>query len=440
MFTLTLIILAVMVAVYVLSSMKLKLSVELSMLVTAIAASIVGGVILPDVNRLELLLPFRHMAEGAATYIDLILIFFFATFFMNVIKESGGLTLMAKSILSVASFRPLALLLVMVLMLIPGAITGAGSVSVLVAGSTAGLVLSRIGVSKDRAAAMIFFLAGLAAVCPPVSIWAMLICGGTGVPYVGFELPLLWPVLVCGLFVALWLGMRRTADVKDAEELPAVPKGMNAIRLIIPFAVLIGLFLAPRLVKFVIPTLGLPLVFLISAVVALLCAPKSARINVLKLAESTLTQLLPLMTTMIVVGIFIQILSATGVRGLVSFAIIALPMKLMLASLVVVNPLTEGVLGFGGAAVIGIPLVWMLSSRGYNQALPLVISGLSLLWALGDALPPTAIIFRMTKQTVHYQGSYGQFLKRAAVPWVFITAIAFVLIYYGGAIVNWPIW
>jgi len=101
---------------------------------------------------------------------------------------------------------------------------------------------------------------------------------------------------------------------------------------------------------------------------------------------------------------------------------------------------TEGVLGFGGAAVIGIPLVWTLSSMGYNQALPLVISGLSLLWALGDALPPTAIIYRMTRQTTNYTGTYGQFMKRSAVPWVFITAIAFVLVYFGGAIVNWPIW
>lgn len=440
MFTLTLIILAVLVAVYVLANMKFKLSVELSMFVAAIAASILGGIILPDVNRLELLLPLRHIAEGSATYIDLILIFFFATFFMNIIKESGGLTLMAKGILSVSKFRPLALLLVMVLMLIPGAITGAGSVSVLVAGSTAALVLSRIGVSKDRIASMIFFLAGLAAVCPPVSIWAMLICGGTGVPYVGFELPLLWPVLASGLFVSLWLGLKKTAEQSDAEELPKVPHGMNALRLAIPFAVLVVLFMAPRLVKFVIPTLGLPLVFLISAIVALLCAPKSAKINILKLAESTLSQLLPLMTTMIVVGVFIQVLSATGVRGLVSFAIIALPIEYMLISLIVVNPITEGVLGFGGAAVIGIPLVWTLSSRGYNQALPLVIAGLSLLWALGDALPPTAIIFRMVKQTVNYQGSYGQFLKRSIVPWIFITAIAFVLIYFGGEIVNWPIW
>jgi hypothetical protein len=112
----------------------------------------------------------------------------------------------------------------------------------------------------------------------------------------------------------------------------------------------------------------------------------------------------------------------------------------MLISLIVVNPVTEGILGFGGAAVIGIPLIWTLSSRGYNQALPLVIAGLSLLWALGDGLPPTAIIFRMTKQTVNYEGTYKNFLKTSIVPWIFITVVAFVLIYFGGSIVNWPIW
>ena len=136
----------------------------------------------------------------------------------------------------------------------------------------------------------------------------------------------------------------------------------------------------------------------------------------MKVSKETVKQLLPLMATMIVVGVLMQLMAATGVRGLLSWAIVALPINIMIALLPILIPFSEGVFGFGGAGVLGIPLVWTFNSVGMHATTALC--GLSLLWMLGDALPPTAIIARMTFKVVGYegQGTYGKFLKACILP------------------------
>lgn len=418
--------LVAMVLVYAIAKGALKLNVELSMFVAAIGVAIVG----------KIFLPFRHIAEGSVTYIDLVLIFFSATIFMNIIKESGGLVYMVKGIVEkLGKVRALVLILLAILMLVPGALTGSGSVTVLVLGSAVAMALGSLGVSKVRIAAIVFILAGLSAVCPPVSVWAMLTCAGTAVPYVGFELLLLIPCAFIGIFTIFVLGYKRTAEPEKLE-LSGIDPNMKAWRLIVPFFSLAFLIVMPRLSPWGFPTFGLPLTFCIAAVVALLCAPK--KISLVKLSQSTIKQLLPLMTTMIVIGVLLQIMSATGVRGLISWAIIALPIPVCVGLLPIFIPLSEGLFGFGGAPIIGIPLVWTLMVVGY-QAVP-VIAGLSLMWCLGDALPPTAIIARMTNQTVGYKGSYGKFLLTCLAPWILTTAIAMSYIIWSVKFMNWFVW
>lgn len=407
-------VLLAMLIIYIIAKGPLKLNVELSMFVTAVGVAIVG----------RYFLPFRHIAEGASTYIDLVLIFFAATMFMNIVKESGGLVFMVNGIVrKLGKIRPLVLILLVAVMMIPGALTGAGSVTVLVLGSAVGMALSSLGVSKVRVAATVFLLAGLSAVCPPVSVWAMITCAGTAVPYVGFEKPLLIACLVIGILSIFFLCGKRSAEPEPLEISGIHPK-MNFIRLLVPFLVLIFFILMPRLYPYSFPTFGLPLTFSFAALAALLCSP--AKINFVKVSQATVKQLLPLMTTMIVIGVLIQVLSATGVRGLISWAIVALPMGICVALLPIIIPISEGLFGFGGAPIFGIPLVWTMNSQNYHVTL--VISGLSLLWFLGDALPPTAIIARMTNQTVGYKGSYGKFLQTCIVPWIITTAVAMAYI------------
>ena len=185
----------------------------------------------------------------------------------------------------------------------------------------------------------------------------MLTCAGTAIPYVGFEIPLGVPVLVLGVFTVLWLGLRRSEGPGDeAVALPEVAPDVTAGRTILPFLVVFGLIVAARVWPWDMPILGLPLVFMIGAIVAYLL--NARKVNFFQVSVETGTQLLPLLTTIIVIGIVIQLLTLTGVRGLISYAVIAMPLWVIFLLLPITIPFSEGVLGFGGAAVIGIPLIW----------------------------------------------------------------------------------
>jgi len=418
------IIMVIMIAAYALT--KWKFSVEWSMLSAAIAGGIAGAFIkTPALGELA-----RHLVEGSFTYLDVILIFVTATIFMDIVKESGGVNYIVRGIIqNFYNKRVIALLLLMLILLVPGALTGAGSVSLLVVGAPVALAFSYLGIPKIKATAMLFILAGLSAAAPPVNVWAMVTCAGTAIPYVGFELPLLIPILILGTFTVLFLGWKKEGTMdreKALKEMPEVPQGMSGWKVMLPFLVFFGLLIASRMAPFSMPILGLPLEFAIVAFIALLLSPK--KINILVLSRETVKRLLPLLATMTIVGILQQILTVTGVRGLISFSVISIPLTLLFISLAVLIPVSEGVLTYGGAALLGIPLIWYFDSIGLHATV--AIAGLSLLWPLGDGLPPTALIGRLSVMVAEYKGSYWSFLKSTWVPWVVITVVGILMVVY----------
>ncbi len=433
MTTQILVILAVMVAAYA-AAKAAKLSVEIGMFAAAAAGGLAGAVVkTPPLGELG-----RHLVEGSITYLDVMLVFFTATFFMALVDDSGGVVYAVRATLRIfGRQRVLALLALMVIVLIPGALTGAGSVSLLVVGAPVAMALGRMGVPPKRVAAILFIVAGLSAAAPPVNIWAMILCAGTAIPYVGFEFTLGIPVLLLGAFTVLVLGLKRDpAAGTGPVELPEPPAGMTWWRVLVPFLVFFGLVAAYRVWPFATPIFGLALEFALAALAAVLVSPK--RIAVLGLAGKTVKRLLPLLATTAVVGMLQQIMTATGVRGLISFAVISTPLVLLFILLPVIIPYSEGVLTYGAAAIIGIPLIWFLDSIGFHATV--VIAGLSLLWPLGDGLPPTALIGRLSVMVSGYQGPYKAFLKATWLPWLVITAAAMAMILFSAKLaflVKW---
>jgi CitMHS family citrate-Mg2+:H+ or citrate-Ca2+:H+ symporter len=250
----------------------------------------------------------------------------------------------------------------------------------------------------------------------------MILCAGTAIPYVGFELPLGIPILLLGTFTVLFLGWKRERKLELAEvlkEMPKVPARMRWWRVLLPFLVFFGLIIASRIWPFSIPIFGLPFEFVIAALVAFFISPK--KINILVLSRKTMKRLLPLLATIVVVGMLQQVMTATGVRGLISYVVISMPLILLYILLILIIPVSEGVLTYGAAAVIGIPLVWYLDSIGLHATV--VIAGLTLLWPLGDGLPPTALIGRLSVMVSEYKKSYWSFLKSTWVPWILITEL-----------------
>ncbi|MFC2168748.1 C4-dicarboxylate ABC transporter [Acidobacteriota bacterium] len=418
MFTSTEIILAVMVAVYIVAK-ALKISTELSMFLAAIGGALAGGVGIPA----------RHIAEGAFTYFDIILIFVTATFFMNLLKESGGVAFVIRGILKKFHRQKFILfILITFLLLIPGALTGAGSVTVLITGGMIAVVLGYMGLSKPKIAAIIFLIAGLSAAAPPVSLWAMLTAAGVNMPYVGFFLPLLIPCVILALLTIFILGWKaHSVNLEKAlKELPEAPKGMNWTRVLLPFLLFFALVILGRILPHSFPILGLPLIFVFAASVTVLTSP--VKLFVLKVSRDTIKQLLPLIGTLTCVGILVQIMTLTGVRGLIAISIVTLPILVVFSSLFLVLPVSEAILMWGAAPVLGVPLVLLFNTIGLNPIIAL--AGMSIIWPLGDALPPTAIIGRLTKDTIGMEESYAQLLKYCIVPALIIMAAGTLMIIF----------
>ncbi len=416
-------ILAIMVIAYAAAKWR-KMSVEISILAAAVAGGIFGAFFnTPAITELP-----RHLIEGSFPYLDVMLVFSTATIFMAIVSESGGVNYVVRGVIRLFyNVRLLALFVLMIIVLIPGALTGAGSVSLLVVGTPVALALGYLGVPKKKTAAIMFITAGLSAAAPPVNIWAMILCAGTAIPYVGFTFTLGIPVVLLGTFTVFVLGWKKTGPMDKATalaHLPEVPQGMTWWRVLLPFLAFFGLVVASKIWPFGIPILGLPLEFTIAALIALAVSPK--KIKILELSRNTMKRLLPLLATMIVVGMLQQIMTATGVRGLLSFAVISTPLVLLFILLAVIIPFSEGVLTYGAAAILGIPLIWFFDSIGLHATV--AIAGLSLLWPLGDGLPPTALIGRLSVMVSDYKESYWSFLKATWLPWLVITITGILMV------------
>jgi TRAP-type C4-dicarboxylate transport system permease large subunit len=418
MFTQASMVLGVMVVVYGVVR-ALRLSTELSLLAAALGGAIAGGYWFPA----------RHIAEGAITYLDINLIFITATIFMNILKESGGVAYVVRGMVSrFHRSRVLLLVLLTLLLLIPGALTGAGSVTVLVTGSMVAIVLHYMGISKLRAAAIVFVVAGLSAAAPPISLWAMLTAAGVNMPYVGFFWPLLLPCVLAGLLTAFILGWKgASTNLRQAlDELPEAPGGMSWWKVALPFVVFGGLIYMGRQWPHSTPVIGLPLMFAAAAVTSYVVSP--VRLDVARISRETIQQLLPLVATLTCAGILVQIMTLTGVRGLLAVTAVSLPVTVIFVTLFIVLPVSEAVLMWGAAPVLGVPLVLLFNKMGMDPIVAL--AGMSVMWPLGDALPPTAIIGRLTVNIVGYEGSYGRFLRACAVPTLIIIVLGTLMVVY----------
>jgi hypothetical protein len=411
------IILAVMVGAFLVARL-LKLSTELALFAAALAGALAGGEGIPA----------RMIVEGAFTYFDIVLIFVTATLFMNLLKESGAAAFVVRAILRRFHRRktPLFVLLTL-LLLLPGALTGAGSVTVLIMGGMAATVLGTMGLPRPKVAAIIFVIAGLSAAAPPVNLWAMLTAAGVNMPYVGFFLPLLVPCLLLALLTIFILGAKaRPVDLARAlAELPDAPAGMTWFRVATPFVIFFLLVVAGRVFPFDIPVLGLPLMFAAAAGTAVLLSP--VRIAFLRTSRETVHQLLPLIGTLTCAGILVEIMALTGVRGLIAITTVTLPVTVVFLTLFVTLPVSEAVLMWGAAPVLGVPLVLLFNTIGLDPIVAL--AGMSVIWPLGDAIPPTAIIGRLTASTVGMKEAYGRLLRELLVPAVLIAAAGTLMVF-----------
>lgn len=424
MYAETSMVLAIMVFTFALASWKLK-SPELSMVVTAIVGAIAGG----------LGFPVRLLVEGTFTYFDVAFTFLTASIFINFYSKTGAMDALVRKMVDRFFNRKWVLFFILaIIMLIPGALTGAGSVSMFVVGGMVATVLRFSGIRESRIVAFIFVTSMLAAVAPPINLWVMLMCAQANMPYVGFEFPLLAPIALITIFTVFYLlrGGKPESREKILDSLPKAPEGMNWFRIAIPLIVFVVLVLLSKYAAFSMPVLGIPLIFLISTVVSIMVSPEKKGLRQWYLVlTDTSEQVFPLLATVISVGVLVNIMTATGVRGLIAITFVTLPVYLIYAFALIVLPFAQGSLSYSSAIILGTPLIFLFNSIGVNVTI--VATALSLIFPLGDCLPPSRISGRVAIEVSDYTGSYMSFLKAIAVPALFMGLVALGMLMYANS-------
>lgn len=271
--------------------------------------------------------------------------------------------------------------------------------------------------------ASIIALGGLLGmIAPPVNIPAMIIGGGIDIPYVGFEGPLMLLTFPLAILFVLMLGYKYAKKmdyevVKD--KLNKEPGEKFGFRLYIPILLAIVLMVVNKTVP-AIPDLGMPLVFLISAAVGCFTGYK---FNVLETCKEAINTVLPVLGILMGVGMFIQIMTLTGVRGLIVTSCLSLPDWALYVAMAVSIPLFGAVSSYGASSVLGVPFLLALLTQ--NQII--TAAAISFIAALGDMMPPTALAGIFAAQVVGME-RYTPILKKCLIPSLIIIIWAVTII------------
>lgn len=406
----------VMVGVFAAGTFALKWPVAVSMLLASVAGALAGG----------FGVPIRHLVEGTFGYVDTILTIATAMIFMNAFKDSGGLeALSAATIRRFHKIPGLLLVLLTFVVMFPGMITGSSSASVLTAGAVVAPMFAALGIPGVEAAALIAMAGILGMIAPPVNIPAMIIGGGIDMPYVGFEIPLLLLTVPLAVFSAFYFGYRfvkktdisavvRTLDTKTLDQ-------YGGFRLFSPVLIVLILMVLDKALPKIF-NLGMPLIFVLSTIPAYFTGK---RFNILNSAKTAIEQALPVLGILVGVGMFIQIMTLTGVRGFIVVNALSVPPALLYLAIAISIPLFGAVSSFGASSVLGVP--FLLALLGRDQII--TAASLSLIAALGDFMPPTALSAIFAAQVVGLDG-YGKTLKKLLIPSLILIVWALVFIIF----------
>lgn len=416
--TFTLMVFAVMAGVFVVAWWR-GLPHILSMFLAAIAGALVAGEGIP----------LRHLAEGTFMFFDLMVTILTATVFVGVVRESGALHAMIGDIVRRFHRQPLVLLiLMMIVVMIPGALTGSGTAAVLAVGTLVGSVLVSMGIPVARAVSILALGGIVGSFAPPVNIPAMAIANGINMPYAGFMLPLAVVSIPLGIGSALSLGgryVRRGVDVqKILADMPENAKSVSKVQIYAPFVVVFGLMILMRLFPDSIFNVGIPVVFMIGVFVTRFLSP---HVRIVPVSRAMIKEVLPVAGILVGVGALVQVMALTGVRGLFVITSITLPEVWLYLFMFFGFAVAGALLGsYGSGTVFGIPLMLAFLDRD-----PIIATvGLSLMACYSSLTPPTAIVGYASAVAMDYQKPYSTMLRHVMPSWLIASILGVLIVMF----------
>jgi TRAP-type C4-dicarboxylate transport system permease large subunit len=406
---------------------KQKIPLAFNLFVSSAFGALVGG----------FGIPWRHLIEGPMFYIYVNLAIFTALIMLQVMKESGNLEAIAWDILTTFRTRPILLFLLLLLMLyFPGMVTGVGAAGVLSTGAIVAVILEAVGVPKLETGAILAIATTLGAAAPPVNLPALIIASGINMPFDGFTELLLVLTVPPGIFAIFYLGYKHF-KVLTPEEIAALlprPERRFALEPYLPILTIVILFGLISAFPQQMPDLVSPLVFMIGALVGLFTGK---RVNLFLASSHCMSgRLFGVVAVFFVVGAVVQIMTLTGVKGLLvisTFEIASLSPVLLYVALGLCIPLLGGLIThLGAAAVLGVPFALAILTSNTI----VVVSCISIFCIMSQIVPPSAL-GGFSSQDVVKLPSYGPIFKRCLVPFCAATGYALAVLYFAKQFAAW---
>ena len=275
-----------------------------------------------------------------------------------------------------------------VLLFAAGMFTGLAGVAVLTVGVFAVPVLRRIGLATHDAAAFIAVLATCGMIAPPVNLPAMMIADGVNMPFLNFDRTL-WLISLPVAVYAVALYARR-CSVNPPVTPPAASSHdeaplRGALAGAVPLAGVLGFWLALRAFPAQVYDPGVPIVLVAAGLLMVpLMRPRGGLSSVHAALSGTP---LYLAAALAAVGMLVQIMTLTGMRGWVVIQTLASDAP-WLHLLAVSLPIFGGVLTSAGTSnILGVPFAFAF----IHQDMIINVSALSSIAAIAEFMPPTAI-------------------------------------------------
>lgn len=377
-------------------------------------------------------LPLRHLVEGMFGYLDVSLVLITAMIFMKVIEQNGLLDALTSDLITKFGASPVAMLTVMtILIMFPGMITGSCTASVLSTGVLMIPVLRKMDMPNEITGAIVAMASVYGMIAPPVNIVVMIIGGGIDMPYIGFDLPLLLTTVPLAILTTFYLGYKyaRKANMSVVvAEFASHERAPGGFLLYLPLLAVLVLMVGPKALPGLFPDPGLPLTFVVGILLALLAGRK---FSLVEAARAGTGEILSVVGILMGVGMLIQIMTLTGIRGSIAVNSLSLPPYLLLAGIAVMLPLFGGISVFGAASVLGVPFILTLLS----QNLIITATGMSLIAAMGSFMPPVALTAAVAAQIVD-EPNYLKIVRPVVLPAVVAIAIGVLMIKYATQIAR----
>lgn len=407
------------VAVLALSTWRARVPLPLGLVIFALVVALLSGVGLP----------FRHLVEGGFGYVNLVLALFAGAFFGQAMHSSGATDSLGYAVVRALGYhRVPALVVTGALLYVSGMFVGVAGVAVLATGVFVPPILRRVGLSDTRIAAFIAILATCGMIAPPVNVPAMAIADGVNMPYTGFDLPLYAASAIPAIFTILLFSFWRPQARLDPI-VPSARPGATATALI-GLVLTLGFWAALRLFPTMIPDPAVPLVLVIGALVAFPLLGTAGIGNVVRGTFGGTP--LVLAAVLIAVGVAVQIMTLTGVRGWLVITSMSLPSTGLFVEMLVL-PLFGSVLtSMGTANVIGVPFAFSL----IHQDMIINVAAISAFAALSEFMPPTAIATALACYVVG-NVSMWRVLKYCLIPALAIAVVAALMLLFADQLSGW---